>query len=632
MAVKGIGQITISDLNDITASGIAPNSPTTNQLWLDTSTTPNKFKKWNGTAWEVTGASSLAQLDPTANTAITTHASNIQATADAIGLNLSTQTLQNTGMNSRLSVAESYITVNNNKIQSAVSQADINTSIGAVNIGGRNLLYGTKDFSSPWNIYGGGTIDPTKYLGFSVLYRDYSAAVSGYTDIANQYVYTPTIENRLETGAWYTLSFYVKGTGVFNTYVYPSVGDTTTYPIVDGVQSGTICPSDNGRSWTLTSIWTKHTYTFKVGNYARTTAQVLFRVMFGNIVYVCGAKLEKGNKATDWSPAPEDVDAKIDATNSLIVQTSKDWTATFKASGGYNLIKNGSFKLGVSSWVASIPTYLYIDQASTSGYEYEIKVLTGGAGQGITQTIYGLEIGKVYTASCYCKTVLGQPGLIVTNGSYPSALAQNINVWEWLEVTFTAIGTSVVITFADTGQTSGEFYGTAFALQRGATRCPWSPNSNELKNGNTVINADGVTINNGALVVKNPGGTVIIDGQSDMHKIIATGTIPAAFSGSKGEQVIHDIDIGASANYRPCFEVYFCDGGTNTTSITKKFPVMEYSIFLSDQIPRISATHDAYIAYVNGRTVLRIESMNWAGGGYVDNFYFRYYIYKEVSF
>ena len=37
----------------------------------------------------------------------------------------------------------------------------------------------------------------------------------------------------------------------------------------------------------------------------------MFRLWSGGSVYLCGCKLEKGDKATDWTPAPEDVDADI---------------------------------------------------------------------------------------------------------------------------------------------------------------------------------------------------------------------------------------------------------------------------------------------------------------------------------
>ncbi len=45
---------------------------------------------------------------------------------------------------------------------------------------------------------------------------------------------------------------------------------------------------------------------------------------FSGDLYFKNVKLEKGNKATDWTPAPEDVDGKIDAVNDGLVETIKN--------------------------------------------------------------------------------------------------------------------------------------------------------------------------------------------------------------------------------------------------------------------------------------------------------------------
>lgn len=45
------GQFTIVDLNDITTQAIAPDSPTVNMLWFDT--TNNVLKRWTGSQWVV---------------------------------------------------------------------------------------------------------------------------------------------------------------------------------------------------------------------------------------------------------------------------------------------------------------------------------------------------------------------------------------------------------------------------------------------------------------------------------------------------------------------------------------------------------------------------------------------------
>lgn len=53
---------------------------------------------------------------------------------------------------------------------------------------------------------------------------------------------------------------------------------------------------------------------------------------------------------------------------------------------------------------------------------------------------------------------------------------------------------------------------------------PWSPHPDEIYNGSTVIDASGITINNGALTVKNNSGTTVLSGDSNGNLDI-TGTV-----------------------------------------------------------------------------------------------------------
>jgi hypothetical protein len=73
--------------------------------------------------------------------------------------------------------------------------------------------------------------------------------------------------------------------------------------------------------------------------------------------------------------------------------------------------------------------------------------------------------------------------------------------------------------------------------------------------GNTAINENGVAITNGALSVQNAGGTVIIDGSSDMFKIAATGTMNMAAQGGAG-QVTTDITLATGITYNPASSAY----------------------------------------------------------------------------
>lgn len=56
-----------------------------------------------------------------------------------------------------------------------------------------------------------------------------------------------------------------------------------------------------GEAIATTANWTQHSVTFTA---TKTNVEFLFKV--NGIYYICQPKLEKGNKGTDWTPAPED--------------------------------------------------------------------------------------------------------------------------------------------------------------------------------------------------------------------------------------------------------------------------------------------------------------------------------------
>jgi hypothetical protein len=54
-SIIGVGQISLTDLNDAIISGDTPSNPTVGTLWVDTSPTPSLLKRWDGANWIVIG-------------------------------------------------------------------------------------------------------------------------------------------------------------------------------------------------------------------------------------------------------------------------------------------------------------------------------------------------------------------------------------------------------------------------------------------------------------------------------------------------------------------------------------------------------------------------------------------------
>ncbi len=120
--------------------------------------------------------------------------------------------------------------------------------------------------------------------------------------------YSQSLGSTIMSGQWYTLSFYARGSGSINTYVYDYGGRVLSdasadMPLADGVKE-TAFKNDGSHTWPLTSEWVRHIYTFRVrpdGSYA--SPLLLFRATIGtsgDFIAINQVKLELGKNASDW--------------------------------------------------------------------------------------------------------------------------------------------------------------------------------------------------------------------------------------------------------------------------------------------------------------------------------------------
>ena len=120
--------------------------------------------------------------------------------------------------------------------------------------------------------------------------------------------YSQSLGSTIMSGQWYTLSFYARGSGSINTYVYDYGGRVLSdasadMPLADGVK-GTAFKNDGSHTWELTAEWVRHIYTFRVrtdGTYS--SPILLFRATIGtsgDFIAINQVKLELGKNASDW--------------------------------------------------------------------------------------------------------------------------------------------------------------------------------------------------------------------------------------------------------------------------------------------------------------------------------------------
>ena len=153
-------------------------------------------------------------------------------------------------------------------------------------IGGRNLLKGTSDFSGLIVNYAGlGDLQAMKFRGNIVYYvtGDWQGVkLDNITNLNTDFI-----------GLECTVSFYAKTTPG-NTCRFGCFLPSTTFASPD----------------VISGDWKQYNIYFPNGFNNGEAANGLIEFHSGNCWY-SSFKIEKGNKATDWTPAPEDVEALI---------------------------------------------------------------------------------------------------------------------------------------------------------------------------------------------------------------------------------------------------------------------------------------------------------------------------------
>ena len=194
------------------------------------------------------------------------------------------------------------------------TKENLSDAIANLEIGGRNWYKSNQSVQ----IIAGTYTDGVSYQ--PTFTRPQDECPNGFYMVGNKYtVGVIRIENVITSNGDWTVSFWVRGSQ--NT----SVGFN-----ID------VCDKGSTRvKTTADNTWSKVELTVTVDNYS---ADVYHFIDFSSIqwayIFIKDFKVEKGNKATDWTPAPEDVDAEISSlegrmttAETSITQTSTDITS-----------------------------------------------------------------------------------------------------------------------------------------------------------------------------------------------------------------------------------------------------------------------------------------------------------------
>lgn len=236
------------------------------------------------------------------------------AVSDLKNLTSSVATVQNT-VNSQ----GTQITNIQGQINTKIWQQDITTAVTSLQIGGRNLMTHSAELAAYITTGVGG------YAGKAVNHTSANYSSGNYTAITCIKAGTGffiggqlyNTNGKIKQGDKLTLSGYVycnKDKGAFN----PAIEFGTNFLWIARPK--------------LHQTWEYFAVTFTASKTITTstsTIAICFYMGFsvGDEVQISSFKLEKGNKATDWTPAPEDIDSSISTVEGKVTTVSNQYTS-----------------------------------------------------------------------------------------------------------------------------------------------------------------------------------------------------------------------------------------------------------------------------------------------------------------
>lgn len=355
----------------------------------------------------------------TAETTINQNSENITLAAKKIMANenaIADFKLTADGLTSRVSGAET------DAEQALINAANAQSDIDNLEIGGRNILYNSS-FEENHNEWTGTEPEFVEKYGRKCAHFNHNALQS--TKYVLQY-----ITDKLEPDTTYTISGWIltenvtKGTTnhtcmFYTSGSYDNDGTSTLFgigskgfPINEGIgewqRINAILKTDSEKFTRATSLY----------------IAVHTRDMIGD-VYFSELKLEKGNRPTDWTPAPEDMATSIEVQNAQATADSKN--QTFEGEDNPNYTSEGNIQ---PLFTNQVPISIDTDGSiyNTVGYKEGYRIRSGGAETTSTNT-------------CACTgyiPVHGNDVIRISGTDFLSVVAENaINV---SDVNFTNLG------------------------------------------------------------------------------------------------------------------------------------------------------------------------------------------------
>lgn len=324
-------------------------------------------------------------------------------------------------LGNRLTTAESQIKQKADSIELSVLRTEVEGEIDGISIGGRNLLKGTQN--DVWEAYTAG-------LHYVRPYTELAALGVAAGDVLT-----------------YSLNLKVDKPTQLRMIMTKSTGDDR---VVD-VRGAWFIPGE-GRAWVSAEVPAEAGY---VRMYIASDG--------GAAVDGCwkGEKLEKGNKATDWSPAPEDP-AKSLVTGTTVTITDEQFNVQTKQAA-FSIIDDSSGEAeeklridddGLTSEEATFGTIhsdsVVLTQAAatfTPANAGELQAILDGLRNRFLLGGVVINAGNVSGGEFSLSGVHGNGEVLITGGTFNSLTLNNCRVMVRVQqAKFSASGTAVSAT------------------------------------------------------------------------------------------------------------------------------------------------------------------------------------------
>jgi hypothetical protein len=214
-------------------------------------------------------------------------------------------------------------------------------------------------------------------------------------------------------------------------------------------------------------------------------------------------------------------------TSSQVQQTVNNLEIKFGESGGYNLIRNGGFENGITHWSYNNGASANVNQPWQNYDGVSAFITSPVKFAGIFQG-FVTKVGRTYSYSAY---VQGEASthIVGIENIHTRTVYATPNQWHYISGTFVATSTWTTFICYNNVDSEGKIFIDNVCVCEGSVPHKYSPHPNELYEGITKIDKDGITVthsnsdlktqytNDGMLISNSSGGRVLQVNREGVH-------------------------------------------------------------------------------------------------------------------